>query len=63
MQEFMLIAIDEFWSEMFEARDVLKKPLYIIYRNLHLLISVYVAYFIIWREMRRRNRHGDLEGA
>lgn len=56
MQEFMLTAIDEFWSEMFKAQDVLRKPLHAIYNNLYLLISVYAAYFIIWREMRRRAR-------
>ena len=46
-------AASNVWDDMRETTAGLNKSLTVIARNLELLSCVYVARFIVWRELRR----------
>ena len=56
MFDFIVVALSDTWNETVEMLAGLKRSLSAYGPNLQLVAQVYVAQFIVWRELRRR-RH------
>ncbi|OLE53264.1 MAG: hypothetical protein AUG51_13940 [Acidobacteria bacterium 13_1_20CM_3_53_8] len=56
MFDLIVITLSDTWNETVGMFAGLKKPLHALGYNLQLVAQVYVAHFIVWRELRRRRR-------
>ena len=56
MFDLIVITLSDTWNETVEMFAGLKKSFSAFCPDLHLVAQVYVAHFIVWREMRRRRR-------
>lgn len=54
MLDFIYIAVSEAWVETTDTIARLSKTLSAFARDLELLSSLYIARFIVWRELRKR---------
>ena len=54
MFDFIVVTLSDTWNETVEMLAGLKRSLSTFSPNLQLVAQVYLAHFIVWREMRRR---------
>jgi hypothetical protein len=56
MFDFIFVTTSAVWGGVADMRVRLSKAIAVLTNDLQRLSSLYVAHFIVWRELRRRRR-------